>query len=256
MPNRLCLMGMGSLTFMGPLPPLSSILERGPAAMFLDFDGTLVELAPGPDAISPRPGLAGCLRDLDARIGGRCAVVSGRGLSDIEKHIGPLPVAGAGSHGSDMRRADGTVMGQGALGLPETIERDLRGYAAAYGLDYEEKPHGGALHYRSNPEAGPAAHAFAEQLARQHGWAAQAGKSVVEVVACSASKGAAVRAFMAEHPFAGARPFFIGDDLTDEAGFAACEEFGGSGILVGERAGSRAHFMLESVTAVHEWLEL
>ena len=224
--------------------------------MFLDFDGTLVALAPGPDAIRPREGLASRLGALAERLEGRCAVVSGRGLSDIEKHIGPLPVAGAGSHGSDMRRADGSALGEGALSLPEDIERRLRAFAAEHGLDYEHKPHGGALHYRSNPDSGEAANAFARSLAEEHGWAAQGGKCVVEIVARSANKGAAVRSFMKESPFAGSRPYFLGDDLTDEAGFAACEEFGGAGIIVGERAETRAQFMLESVTTVHEWLEL
>ncbi|WP_172970223.1 trehalose-phosphatase [Erythrobacter sp. THAF29] len=247
---------MAFSSVLGPPPALQTLIDRGPVALFLDFDGTLVELASGPDGIEPRADLNERLSSLSSRLEGRCAVVSGRGLSDIEKHIGPLSVAGAGSHGSDMRLGDGTPLGEGAQSLPGEIERRLRSYADENSLDYEEKPHGGALHYRSNPDAGPEAHAFAQELAGQHGWAAQSGKCVVEIVEKSANKGAAVHAFMQEAPFAGARPFFIGDDLTDEAGFAACEQFGGAGIIVGERAETRAHFLLENVTAVHEWLDL
>lgn len=247
---------MGSDRDPGHPPSLKDLLEEGPVALFLDFDGTLVELAPGPDDIEPVSGLARSLRELDRRLGHRCAVVSGRGLSDIEKHIGPLPLAGAGSHGSDMRRRDGSALGDAAKGLPAAIEQSLRAYAADNGINYEEKPHGGALHYRSNPDAGPEAESFAKDLAEQHGWAAQSGKCVIEIVAKSANKGAAVHAFMGEAPFAGSRPFFIGDDLTDEAGFGACAAHGGAGIIVGMREQTTARHILADVRAVHEWLEL
>nr|WP_298927056.1 trehalose-phosphatase [uncultured Erythrobacter sp.] len=225
-------------------------------SLFLDFDGTLVELAPGPDDIRPRSGMADDLAALSQRLDGRAAIVSGRGLSDIEQHIGPLPIAGAGSHGSDIRSADGNTLGEGAHGLPEAIERELRAFASDNSLDYEHKPHGGALHYRSKPQAGEAAHAFAEQLAHKHGWAAQSGKCVVEIVAKSANKGSAVATFLQVSPFAGSRPFFIGDDLTDEAGFAACAKAGGGGILVGDRTDTCAAYRLPDVSSVHEWLEL
>lgn len=251
MPNT-----MQSSTISGPPPSLASLTQAGTVSLFLDFDGTLVELAPGPDAIEPRAGLADALAALADRLAGRCAVISGRGLSDIEKHIGPLAVAGAGSHGSDIRRRDGSTLGAGASKLPREIEHSLRNFAAEHRVDYEAKPHGGALHYRSNPDAGDAARSFAQKLADKHGWAAQGGKCVVEVVAKTANKGAAVAAFMDEPPFAGSRPFFIGDDLTDEAGFAACEAIGGSGILVGSRDDTRAHYRLPNVQSVHGWLEL
>ncbi|MBV7259712.1 trehalose-phosphatase [Erythrobacter crassostreae] len=247
---------MVSGTATGAPPPLASLMGEGPVSLFLDFDGTLVELAPGPDEIKPRAGLASELGVVSTRLDGRCAIVSGRGLDDIEKHIGPLPVAGAGSHGSDVRAADGTQLGDGAIGLPAAIEQRLRVFAADNALDYEHKPHGGALHYRSNQEAGPAAHAFAKQLADENGWAAQSGKCVVEIVAKSANKGAAVRAFLGIAPFAGSRPFFLGDDLTDEAGFAACIEAGGAGILIGDREETIATYRLPNVTSVHEWLNL
>lgn len=249
---------MPSATAPGAPPPLVSLIEAGKVALFLDFDGTLVELAPGPDAIRPLPDLGARLAALAARLGGACAIVSGRAIGDIEKHIGPLPIAAAGSHGSDIRAADGSALGSdaGPTGLPPEIEAQLRGYAAREDLDYEHKPHGGALHYRRNPEHGPRAHAFAQALAAEHGWAAQGGKFVVELVAKDANKGSAVAAFMARAPFAGARPLFLGDDLTDEAGFRACQEAGGAGIIVGERPETCADHALADVAAVHHWLEL
>jgi trehalose 6-phosphate phosphatase len=239
-----------------PPPALSALLGDGPIALFLDFDGTLVGLAPGPDAIKPRPDLADRLTALSERLGGRLAVVSGRGLIDIERHIGRLKVASAGSHGADIRRSDGSAVRKGPEGLPPEIEESLRAYAATHNLYYESKPHGGALHYRAEPAAGPAADAFADDLAGEHGWTVQRGKCVVEIVPRNADKGGAVDAFMHEAPFAQARPFFIGDDLTDEAGFAACERYGGAGVLVGERAETCARYALNDVDSVHDWLSL
>lgn len=234
-------------------PPLSSMQSE--IALFLDFDGTLVELAAGPDAIKPVPDLAKRLMLLAGRIGGRCAIVSGRGIADIESHIGRLTIAMAGSHGSDIRAADGQTLGAGPAGLPSEIEDRLRAFAAETGLAFEQKPHGGAIHYRSHPELGAMAHEFAEELAREHGWAAQSGKCVVELVARDANKGAAVRALMETPAFCGAMPVFIGDDLTDEKGFATCADLGGFGILVGNRSDTAARHSLDDVDAVHSWLE-
>jgi trehalose 6-phosphate phosphatase len=232
------------------------LLTGGAVALFLDFDGTLVELASGPEAIEPDGDLGERLTGLCKRMEGRCAIVSGRALSDIERHIGVLGMAAAGSHGSDIRSANGEHIGTRPAGIPHQIDKKLRAFASANDLDYEAKPHGGALHYRRSPEQGPVAHAFAQAMAAEHSWIAQSGKSVVELVANGANKGAAVRAFMKTAPFAGSRPVFIGDDLTDEAGFTAAKEFGGFGILVGVREATAARCQLSGVAAVHEWLEL
>ncbi|MEM8727065.1 MAG: trehalose-phosphatase, partial [Pseudomonadota bacterium] len=242
---------MDSLHDLTSPPPLDMLLQGGPVSLFLDFDGTLVELAPTPDSIEPAENLAEQLAGLAEHIDGRCALVSGRAISDIENHIGKVAIAAAGSHGADIRTASGSVLGDAPTGLPSQIERDLRAFAAEHELDYEAKPHGGALHYRSNPAHGEAAHAFAEKLARAHGWAAQSGKCVVELVAGKADKGSAVFAFMREPPFCGSRPIFIGDDLTDEKGFAACRDLGGYGILVGTRAETCAQYQLPDVASVH-----
>ena len=215
-----------------------------------------MELAPGPDAIEPRSDLAQVLAVLDKRIDHRAAIVSGRGLSDIEKHIGKIPTAAAGSHGSDIRLRDGSMVGETPNGLTGELERELRRYAHANGVDYEHKPHGGALHYRSAPEKGDATEQFARSLAARHGWKAQSGKCVIELIKGDADKGTAVEALMTQPDFAGARPVFVGDDLTDEAGFAACNRLGGFGILVGERSPTVARYKLADVASVHSWLGL
>lgn len=241
-------------------PALASFAEGKELALFLDFDGTLVEIADGPDEITPIAGLADRLSRLADRFGGRCALVSGRGIDNIEDHLGPVGIAIAGSHGSDIRFASGKVpvdrLGEGARSLAPEIEADLRAFAQKHGVEYEHKSHGGALHYRRNPEMGERAVTFAHDLAAKHGWKAQGGKCVIEIVAGGSDKGTAVQTFMQAHPFKGARPVFVGDDLTDEAGFAACQKLGGIGILVGERGSTCAGYRLADVSSVHNWLEI
>lgn len=240
-----------------PAPPsLAELAEAGAVALFLDFDGTLVDLAPTPDSISPVADLSRRLGNLTKRLQGRVALISGRAIADIERHIGPVPVAAAGSHGSDIRGVDGRGLGQKPGDFPEAIEAQMRDFAQRNAIDYETKPHGGALHYRSNPEAGDAVIAYATKLAEEHGWKAQGGKFVVELVKGDSDKGSAVRTLMAVEPFKGALPVFLGDDLTDEAGFAACIEAGGHGILVSDREGSKAGYRLPDVASVHQWLDL
>jgi len=240
----------------GAPPALATLLAGQCLAMFLDFDGTLVELAECPDAITPMVDFADRCARFAERLEGRCALVSGRAIDDIEGHVGTLNVAVAGSHGSDIRSAGGAPLGDVASPLPAEIEAALRTFAAENDIDYEHKAHGGALHYRRNPIQGARTDAFARGLAQRHGWKAQSGKCVIEIVAGTNDKGSAVRTFMETDVFQGARPFFIGDDLTDEAGFAACNKLGGAGIIVGAREVTAAQYRLPDVSSVHNWLEI
>lgn len=236
--------------------PLTKLLSSGPVALFLDFDGTLVEIAAGPDSIAVRQGLNRALCKLSDRLGGRLALVSGRAIEDIERHLGPLPLAMAGSHGASIRSADAASLGSQAQGIPDEARATLRQYANLHGLDLEEKPHGAALHFRSKPEFEQQATDYASLVASRHNLTAKRGKCVVELVEQGRDKGSAVRVLMDSEPFQGAAPYFIGDDITDEDGFAACQRLGGAGILVGERGTSSAEFALAGVAAVHTWLEL
>ncbi|MBX7495452.1 trehalose-phosphatase [Qipengyuania sp. 6B39] len=240
-----------------PSPPsLHELLARGPVALFVDFDGTLVEIAPDPDAIRVPRTLAANIVGLRDRLGGRLAIVSGRALRDLEGHTGPLDVARAGSHGAHRVHADGAIAGSEPPALPEAVVEQLQTFAASQGLRYETKAHGGALHYRSRPECEDAVQAFANRIAGDAGLVVKRGKAVAELVHPGADKAGAVRAFMALEPFAGATPIFIGDDVTDEDGFAGAIEFGGFGVAVGERISDKARYRLDSVTAVHNWLEI
>jgi trehalose 6-phosphate phosphatase len=234
-------------------PPPPELLDG--AALFLDFDGTLVELAETPDSIRVSPELVPLLERLRRRLDGRLAIVSGRSLADLERHVPLSGIAFSGSHGLELRLADGTVLPLSApIGLDDVHERVRRFAGGAEGLLVEEKPAGIALHYRLAPQmAGPAA-AFMQGLAEERGWTVQRGSMVVELRPSGATKGDALRAFMTEPKFLAARPVFVGDDLTDEHGFEAAAGLGGAGILVGPERATAARYRLESVAGVAEWL--
>lgn len=237
-------------------PPLGALRAQGSIALFVDFDGTLVELAETPEGIVVPDGLIGRLETLAALLDGALALVSGRALVDLERHCGEIPLARAGSHGIDRRHAHGGALGDAPEPMSGEVEQALGRFAEKAGIRLETKPHGGALHYRANPGAGEEALAYAQTLAVEHGFDVKHGKFVIELVRPGADKGGAVRAFMDHPPFAGRRPVFIGDDVTDEDGMAAAKKLGGFGILVGERESTGASYLLAGPQAVHDWLGL
>jgi trehalose 6-phosphate phosphatase len=247
---------MSGRTHLPPPPGLQQLCGQGALALFLDFDGTLVEIAATPDGIAVPDRLGAALFDLSKRLDGRLALVSGRAIPDLEHHLGPLQVARAGSHGMARELSDGTALGKLAEPLPASAYDLVRSFARDTGFALEEKQHGAALHYRADPDLEPHGLAFAQELASAHGLEIKRGKCVIELVRPGASKAGAVSAFMEIAPFAGAVPVFIGDDITDEDGFAAAESLGGFGILVGERSPSAARYQLADPLAVHDWLGL
>ena len=237
-------------------PPLGELLAQANTAIFLDFDGTLVEIAPEPGLIHVPETLVSSLHRLRDRLDGRLALVSGRALDDLERHLDGIALFRAGSHGVARRRADGSAIGDEPDGLPDDAVVELRGFASEHGLLYEAKSHGGALHFRSDPGKEGLVLEFAYGIADRHGLEVTRGKAIAELVRPGANKGAAVRAILDEPPFAAALPVFIGDDVTDEDGMETAIECGGFGIAVGERPSKNALYHLAGVGAVHHWLEL
>jgi trehalose 6-phosphate phosphatase len=235
----------------GPPPP--DLIEG--AALFLDFDGTLVELAEAPDAIRVPGELHLLLHDLADRLQGRLAIVSGRSLADLDRHLPGQAIAMAGSHGIEVRLADGTHL---PLAVPEGIDHaqaEICAFAKAReGLLVEEKPASIALHYRRAPALEEEVKRFLAGVARRTGLSHLEGKMVGELRPAGADKGDAVRAFMAEPVFAGARPVFVGDDLTDEDAFEAAAALGGAGVLVGPPRPTAARYRLDGIAAVADWL--
>jgi trehalose 6-phosphate phosphatase len=232
--------------------PVAIALSTPPAAllagasMFLDFDGTLVEIAERPDAVAVDARLRALIGCLTERLDGRVAIISGRAAADIRTLFGDVPIAIAGSHGIELCWPDGRI---------ETPDRPAALRERHPGILIEDKPFGAALHYRQAPEAEEEARALAERLARDHGLALQPGKMVVEIQLHGHDKGAALRAFMAEPLMEGTRPVFIGDDITDESAFAAARSLNGFGILVGPPRATEALYGLAGVAQSLDWLD-
>ncbi|QDP19707.1 trehalose-phosphatase [Sphingomonas xanthus] len=233
-------------------PPIG-LLEK--ASLFLDFDGTLVDFADRPDAVHLDPAMIVILERLQQQLEGRLAVLSGRALDDIRAFLDPLRMPVAGSHG--LERADSEEQAPDPILSDELVEAidQLRAFAATLpGLLVETKPMSVALHFRTNPQAERACLEAVEAVARSTGLVIQPGNKVFELKPVEGDKGSALEQFMAEPPFAGSRPIFLGDDLTDEHGFLAARRFGGSGVLVGDPRDTAASYRLANVAAVHAWL--
>jgi trehalose 6-phosphate phosphatase len=236
---------------MKDLPPI------GPnEALFLDFDGTLVDLAPRPEDVRVSDDLIAALSRLQDRLKGALAVVSGRPISQIDGFLAPLHLPAAGLHGLEHRH---TVDADIERTKPGPEIRALKGVVRNSGLlekgvYLEDKGATLALHYRSVP-------AMEEAVVRLMNEALEAlpslhiirGKMVVEAKPFASDKGSAVRSFLEHAPFKGRKPIFIGDDVTDEDGIAAAQDAGGIGIKVGDGE-TCAHFRLRDVAAVHDWL--
>lgn len=239
-----------------PPPPLRLGTGEPTPALFLDFDGTLVEIADHPDAVVVPSALPGLIARLSDRLGGRLALVTGRSIAALEALVGPLGVAVAGSHGGEFRPAGLSVAEALAAPLsPHAIERLTRFAEDNGGLLVEPKPYSIAVHYRRHPEALNGLLACAEGVRQELGLTLKHGKQVIELAMPGSDKGSAVTRFMELEPFAGSRPFFIGDDVTDEDAFAAISRLGGDGVLVGPMRKTAACWRLDSVASVHRWLE-
>jgi trehalose 6-phosphate phosphatase len=240
---------------MPPTPPHISLLQG--ASLFLDFDGTLVDIAARPDKVVVGERTDRLIALLATRLHGRLAILSGRSIDQLLAMLGTRqPLAIGGSHGLELRWADGrmqTIERPAELGR---IAERMSSLQARYpGILVEEKPFGAALHYRGAPEAEEACRVLAVALAEETGLHLQPGKMVFEVHAGGANKGAALRRFMSEPSMAGTAPIFLGDDDTDEPGFAMAAAMGGAGILVGPARLTAACYRLADVTAALEWLE-
>lgn len=223
-------------------------IARERAALFLDFDGTLVEIAARPDAVVVPADLPGLLERLAAKLGGALAVVSGRPLEQLD-HFLPVAIAKAGDHGASLRlRPGGQVMSPPLPGPPAVWVARAEALAAAYpGALIERKAHGFVLHYRLAPEAElPAKTLLEGMVADSDDFTLMPARMAWEVKPRAVSKGTVVATLLAQPPFAGRVPVFVGDDVTDEAGMAAARAAGGQGLRLQDAFGTPAAF--------REWL--
>ncbi len=236
------------------MPPFPS--DASAWAVFLDFDGTLVELAPTPSAITVPAELPSLLADLSARLGGALAIVSGRPISEIDTFLAPTQLPAAGQHGLERRDHTGEAVQQDAH-LAELAE--IADAMAAFAetdsrLLVEKKSLTAALHFRNAPEREADCQKLVQKLQEQHpAVEILSGKMVFEARGHGMDKGQAIASFMAETPFKSRLPVMIGDDTTDEDGFRTANALGGHSIKVGDGA-TLARNRLGTVSDVLNWL--
>jgi len=235
---------------------LDSLTSSGqPLAFFFDLDGTLAELQPRPEQVFIPAETLAALGRLAHRYG--VAVVSGRPLAEIDGFTRPLHLPAAGVHGAEWRDPDGEIhrVTLDADLLAQVREHLEAAMAPHPELLLERKSVAFALHYRQAPEKESLVRELAEGIAAEHPeFKLQPGKCVFELKPAAASKGEAVARFMELRPFAGCLPVFVGDDRTDEEGFAVVNARGGLSVKVGEGE-TVAKARLPSVESVARWLQ-
>jgi trehalose 6-phosphate phosphatase len=228
-------------------------------ALFLDVDGTLIDIAATPEAVSVPAALREQLQALALASGGALALVSGRSLASLDALFAPLRLPAAGLHGFEHRGASGECRRHGmpATAALEAARSAMAQLAAQHeGLLLEDKRFALALHYRGAPHLEDTVLAAMREVAARvsEELDLQRGKMVVELRPAGATKAKSVAAYLEEAPFAGRMPVFIGDDLTDEPAFELVNRRGGLSILVGAPRASAARARLADVAAVRAWL--
>ena len=235
------------------LPP-ATLLQNG--SLFLDLDGTLLDLIDQPGEVVADADLCSLLENLERHLEGRLAIVSGRSLAQLDEILGPTgqQIALSGSHGCEHRWH--SISAQPVR--PDTLD------AAAQRIDafvrrnpgtlIEEKSFGVTLHFRMRPQVEADARKLAEAIAADLGLYLQEGKMMFELRVPGGDKGIALRRLMNHSPMRGTVPVFLGDDRTDEPAFVAAAELGGAGVLVGEPRLTAARYRLRDPAAVRAWL--
>ncbi len=217
------------------LPPAAE------TALLLDFDGTLVDIAPAPDLVVVPDTLRDSLRALRPRLGDALAIVTGRPLTQIDHFLPGIPWAVAAEHGAVFRRSPDAEAGQVPLApVPPSWRDEAARVASSHeGVLLEPKATGFVLHYRAAPDAGPGLRDFLDELMQGEAdrFHVLPAKMAWEVRARGADKGSAVESLMRLPPFAGRRPVFIGDDVTDQDGIDAARRLGGAGYMVPDAFG-------------------
>ena len=233
---------------------MSAPIIAANTALFLDFDGTLVDIAPHYELVEVPPDLTRMLAALFKQLNGALAIVSGRSLSDLDAFLAPLKLPSAAEHGAVCRFADGQLAALISPPLQEVIRAASALAAQHPRLQVEVKTHAVALHYRQAPNLqAMCLDAMTEAVKRTAGVELLQGKFVIDVKPVGITKGTAIQALMQQPPFRGRVPVFAGDDVTDEAGFSAVQSLGGDTIKIGA-GNSQARYRLVDPFTFRQWL--
>ncbi|MBB6014067.1 trehalose 6-phosphate phosphatase [Aquamicrobium lusatiense] len=227
-------------------------------ALFLDIDGTLLDIAQTPEAVVVPPGLPESLKRLAERLEGALALITGRSIGTVDALFRLPATAVSGLHGAEWRGADGRTATIATTEAFELARRHLRRQTADMpGVVFEDKGAAIAAHYRLAPEREAQVRELMEAIAGPvvDGWELQEGKQVVELRPRGRDKGDALVFFMSETPFRGRRPVAVGDDVTDEAMFAAANRLDGLSVRVGlDGRQSLARGRVRAPSDVRDWL--
>ncbi len=238
------------------LPALSP--DDSPA-LFLDFDGTLVDIVARPDLTLVTPQLIEMLDRIYQRLGGALAIITGRPLHDLDQLLTPLTLPAAGIHGIQHRNTPGHVEPRLQASISDDARTRVKALAATDSrLFFEDKGYSLGLHFRQAPELETTIRSAFNEISATLGpdYSVQDGKMVVELRPAGIDKGSAIEKFMSAPPFSGRHAIFIGDDVTDEDAFAVINRLHGYSIKVGQpNVKSMAQFTLDDVADVHAWLQ-
>lgn len=227
-------------------------------AVFLDIDGTLLDIAPTPLDVQVSEGLRETLAALLVKFGGAIAFVSGRPIAEMDRIFHPLRLAAVGGHGAEIRFAPDSDIRRSRIA---TLDDELRAAFARIGrigegIIVEDKGYSLAIHYRLAPQLGSeimkGVSAICENE-RCDSLEILPGKLVIEIKPGGYDKGTGLREMMSVPPFTGRRPIFVGDDVTDNAAFAVLPDFDGTGFSVGGTVPG-ARFNFDGPQDVRRWL--
>jgi trehalose 6-phosphate phosphatase len=225
--------------------------------LFLDVDGTLIELTDSPLESFADQELKVLLGIVAERLGGALALVSGRSIQYLDALFKPLRLPAVGLHGVARRSASGVMHGASSINAElDRVRPAMTALVAAYpGTCVEDKGQTIAVHFRMAPqhESSVRESLAAITAPMSTNYRIQEGNMVLELMPRGFNKGAAINMFMREPPFSGRRPVFVGDDLTDQGGFQSVEEQGGISIAVGDRV--RAQYRIDDPATVRSWLQ-
>jgi trehalose 6-phosphate phosphatase len=234
-------------------PPIPSLQW----CLFLDVDGTLIELTDSPLETFADPELKTLLSHVAERLGGALALISGRSIEYLDTLFSPLRLPAAGLHGVERRKASGIMHGASFVDTQLTEARAAVNalVQAQPGTSVEDKGRTLAVHFRMAPQREAAVRQALTDILKPLGnnYHIQEGSMVLEIKPRGFTKATAIKAFMQEPPFSGRQPVFVGDDLTDQEGFKMVEDQGGISIAVGDRVNGQ--FRFDTVSAVRRWLQ-
>ncbi len=223
-------------------------------ALFLDIDGTLLDIAETPHSVIVPPSLSGILDRLSRKMGGALALISGRNIVSIDALFHPLKFPAAGSLGAEWRMSSNATVEEGSRLPTLFVQRVKTAFENIQGIVVEDKKFSLAVHYRQAPHTRQSLYDKLVQLAApfQPELDVVEGKMVFEIACCGQDKARILKRFLEYAPFSGRRPVFIGDDAVDASAIEYCRRKGGVGIWVGKQSDGDC---MADPQSVRNWLE-